>query len=66
MIGNFALDDPEGQERYEKLYAEVKSRKDVKLTLDRHDIFVNVIQRTSNVVLQMSLKEVLLSVSEAL
>jgi len=67
LIGDTAIDDPEGQEVYDQLHAKVKGRKDVRVMLGRHDIMVNVIQRASDVVLQKSLKEGFgLTVSEAL
>ena len=67
LVGDIALDDPEGQEMYEKLHAKVKGRRDVRVIVGAHDIMVNVIQRTSDVVLQKSVKEGFgLAVSEAL
>ena len=67
LVGDMALDDPEGQEAYERLHAQAKRRKDVRMIVGAHDIMVNTIQRSSDVVLQKSIKEGFgLTVSEAL
>lgn len=67
LVGDLALDDPEGQQVYEQLSSKVKGRKDVRVIVGAHDIMVNVIQRASDVVLQKSLREGFgLTVSEAL
>ncbi|HDI12866.1 MAG: glycosyl transferase family 1 [Hadesarchaea archaeon] len=67
LVGDIALDDPEGQENYEQIYAKVRNKKDVRLIMGAHDIMVNAIQRASDVVLQKSIREGFgLSVSEAL
>jgi len=67
LVGDVALDDPEGQQIYEQLHAKVKNRRDVKVIVGAHDIMVNVIQRASDVVLQKSIREGFgLTVSEAL
>ncbi len=67
LIGDIALDDPEGQEVYEQLHAKTKGMKDVRLITGWHDIMVNVIQRASDVVIQKSIKEGFgLTVTEAM
>ncbi len=67
LVGDVALDDPEGQEMYERLHADVKGREDVRVIVGAHDIMVNVVQRASDVVLQKSTREGFgLTVSEAL
>lgn len=67
LVGDVALDDPEGQEMYEQLHADVKGREDVRVIVGAHDIMVNVVQRASDVVLQKSTREGFgLTVSEAL
>ncbi|MFP4005774.1 MAG: glycosyltransferase [Candidatus Hadarchaeia archaeon] len=67
LVGSMATDDPEGQEVYDEVRRKANGMKDVNLIVDAHDIFVNSIQRASDVVLQKSLKEgFALTVSEAL
>lgn len=67
LVGDMALDDPEGQETYEKLMSAVKGKRDIKVLLGAHDVMVNAIQRSADVVLQKSLREGFgLSVTEAL
>lgn len=67
LVGSMATDDPEGQEVYDKVRRKENGMEDVNLIVDAHDIFVNSIQRASDVVLQKSLKEgFALTVSEAL
>lgn len=67
LVGDVALDDPEGQEMYEQLHADVKGREDVRVIVGAHDIMVNVVQRASDVVIQKSTREGFgLTVSEAL
>jgi len=67
LVGDIALDDPEGQEMYERLHAKVKGKKDVRVLVGVHDIMVNVVQRASDVILQKSIREGFgLTVSEAL
>ncbi|MCD6248320.1 MAG: glycosyltransferase [Hadesarchaea archaeon] len=67
LVGDIAIDDPEGQKMHERVLSEVKGRRDVRLILGAHDILVNAIQRASDVVLQKSIREGFgLSVSEAL
>lgn len=57
LVGGIATDDPEGQEVYERIRKEAKGMEDVFVIMDAPDILVNVIQRASDVVLQMSKKE---------
>lgn len=67
LVGDIALDDPEGQEMYERLISKARKRRDVRIILGAHDIMVNAIQRASDVILQKSLREGFgLSVAEAL
>ncbi len=67
LVGDMALDDPEGQEMYEKLMAAVKNKRDIHVILGAHDVMVNAIQRAADVVVQKSLREGFgLSVTEAL
>lgn len=67
LVGNVALDDPEGQEVYERLILKTRKRKDVRVIVGAHDIMVNAIQRASDVILQKSIREGFgLTVSEAL
>ncbi len=67
LVGNVALDDPEGQQIYEQISARVKGQEDAKVLMGLHDIVVNVVQRASDVVLQKSTREgFALTVSEAL
>lgn len=67
LVGDMALDDPEGQMMYEQLITKVKRMKDVKIIVGAHDVMVNAIQRASDVVLQKSLREGFgLTVTEAL
>lgn len=67
LVGDIALDDPEAQEMYERLIAEIKGRKDIRVILGAHDVMVNAIQRAADVVIQKSLREGFgLSVTEAL
>jgi len=57
LVGDIAIDDPEGQKMHERVLSEVKGRRDVRLILGAHDILVNAIQRASDVVLQKSIRE---------
>lgn len=67
LIGDMALDDPEGQEMYEQLMSKMKGKKDVRVIVGAHDVMVNAIQRVSDVILQKSIREGFgLSVAEAL
>ncbi len=67
LVGDIALDDPEGQEMYEQLISKAKRRRDVRVIAGAHDVMVNAIQRASDVILQKSIREGFgLSVSEAL
>lgn len=67
LVGSMATDDPEGQEVYDRIRRKANGMDDITLIADAHDIVVNTIQRTSDVILQKSLKEgFALTVSEAL
>ena len=67
LVGDIALDDPEGPEAYERLRARVKGKRDTRVIVGAHDIMVNAIQRASDVVLQKSIREGFgLTVTEAL
>lgn len=67
LLGGMARDDPEGQIVYEEITKKVAGRKDIKLVTNASDIFVNVLQRSASVILQMSIKEGFgLTVTEAL
>lgn len=67
LLGGMARDDPEGQIVYEEITKKVEGRKDIKLITNASDIFVNVLQRSASVILQMSIKEGFgLTVTEAL
>ncbi len=67
LVGSMATDDPEGQRVYDRLRREADGMDDVTIIVDAHDIMVNSIQRSADVILQKSLKEgFALTVSEAL
>jgi trehalose synthase len=67
LIGDIALDDPEGQAMYEQLLSRVKGRRDVRVIVGAHDVMVNAVQRASDVALQKSIREGFgLSVTEAM
>ncbi|MBN2251864.1 MAG: glycosyltransferase [Candidatus Altiarchaeota archaeon] len=70
LLGSFAADDPEGQAMFEKVEKRVgKSRyaDDINLVIGEHNILVNCLQRSSEAVIQKSLREGFgLTVSEAL
>jgi trehalose synthase len=67
LIGDIALDDPEGQAMYEQLLSKVKGRRDVRVIVGAHDVMVNAVQRASDVALQKSIREGFgLSVTEAM
>jgi trehalose synthase len=67
LIGDIALDDPEGQAMYEQLISKVRGRRDVRVIVGAHDVMVNAVQRASDVVLQKSIREGFgLSVTEAM
>lgn len=60
LCGSMAADDPEGLKMYEALERKAKrliEQKDVILTTVENDILVNVLQRSSAVVMQKSIKE---------
>lgn len=67
LVGAMATDDPEGQRVYEEVHSLVKDRDNIRVIIGAHDIMVNVVQSSSDVVLQKSIKEGFgLSVTEAL
>lgn len=69
LLGNFATDDPEGDEMYKKVVERAKRSKDVTVlvNVENNDLAVNALQTVSHVVLQKSLREgFALTVSEAL
>jgi trehalose synthase len=70
LCGSMAPDDPEGLEIYEKIEQKAKrliDNKDVILITLENDLLVNVLQRSSTVIIQKSLKEGFgLTVAEAL
>lgn len=70
LLGQFASDDPEGQELFQSLEKRVEKspfKKDIKLLVTDNAFLVNCLQRASSVVVQKSLKEGFgLTVSEAL
>jgi len=70
LCGSMALDDPEGHQVYEKVRKKandlIKNR-DVILITSENNILVNVLQRTSAVIIQKSLREGFgLTITEAL
>tara|TARA_Y100000310_G_scaffold47186_1_gene43806 strand:+ start:32467 stop:33804 length:1338 start_codon:yes stop_codon:yes gene_type:complete len=67
LLGSMASDDPEGEEIYNKLMEKVKDNPDIVIINFSDDFLVNCLQRTSDVVIQKSLKEGFgLTVTEAL
>jgi len=67
LLGSMAPDDPEGETIYNKLMEKVKDNKDIVIINFSDDFLVNCLQRTSDVVIQKSLKEGFgLTVTEAL
>ncbi len=67
MVGGMASDDPEGQEVYRQIEEMAEDVEDVNLLVDVPDVMVNVVQRSADVILQMSLREGFgLTVTEAL
>lgn len=68
LMGNFAIDDPEGDYMYKKVAHRARGMSDVTIIVNSGtDLSVNALQRTSEVVLQKSIKEgFALTVSEAL
>lgn len=69
LMGNYAVDDPEGAGYYEKTLKKSKGMKDVRVLADKENdsLLVNALQKASDVILQKSLKEGFgLTVSEAL
>ncbi|NPA38290.1 MAG: glycosyltransferase, partial [Candidatus Nanohaloarchaeota archaeon] len=70
LLGSFASDDPEGQQVYNqviKVANKSKYAEDIKVLAVNSDILVNAVQRSSEVVIQKSLREGFgLVVSEAM
>jgi len=60
LCGSMASDDPEGWEMYERVQKKAKDlvdRDEMVMVINADDIFVNALQRRSNVIVQKSLKE---------
>ncbi len=67
LMGNIAMDDPEGQGIYESILRKASGNKDIILVNISNDTLVNALQRRAAVILQKSFKEGFgLTVSEAL
>jgi trehalose synthase len=69
LLGNLAMDDPEGVIVHEKVINDYGQRKDIKILInvDNNDCVVNALQRASSIIIQKSLKEGFgLTVAEAL
>lgn len=67
LLGSMASDDPEGEEVYQQLFQETKDRDDIILINKQSGILVNALQRTSDVIIQKSIREGFgLTVTEAL
>jgi len=67
LLGSMANDDPEGETIYNDLMEKVKENKDIIIINFSDDFLVNCLQRTSDVVIQKSLREGFgLTVTEAL
>jgi trehalose synthase len=67
LLGNTADDDPEGKQIYDKIKEKVNGNDSIILLTENNDFLVNVLQRSSEVVIQKSLREGFgLTVSEAL
>ncbi|MFH1745094.1 MAG: glycosyltransferase [bacterium] len=69
LLGNSAVDDPEGSAMYNNLREKYGRRKDISLLVNvkNNDLAVNVLQRRADVVIQKSIKEGFgLTVAEAL
>ncbi|UZE94349.1 MAG: glycosyltransferase [Candidatus Pacearchaeota archaeon] len=67
LIGCMALDDPMGQQIYEKIIKKVSGQEDIIILNVVNDILVNALQRKASVIIQKSIMEGFgLTVSEAL
>ncbi len=67
LMGNTAMDDPEGQAIYESILRKSSGNKDIIVINISNDTLVNALQRRAAVILQKSFKEGFgLTVSEAL
>ncbi len=69
LLGNMAIDDPEGLQVYQSLMEKYGQNKDILIlaNAEDNDLLVNALQRQAQVIIQKSLKEgFALTVSEAL
>ncbi len=67
LLGNTADDDPEGKKVYDKIKAMVNHDKSITLLTENNSFLVNVLQRSSDAVIQKSIREgFALTISEAL
>jgi len=67
LMGDMAVDDPQGPSLYHKIRQIAETVKDIKIITQKNDLLVNVLQRESAFVFQNSIKEGFgLTVSEAL
>lgn len=69
LLGNIAMDDPEGVKIYNRVIRKYGNCEDIKIlaNVSDNDLVVNALQRKSSVIIQKSLKEGFgLTVSEAL
>lgn len=70
ICGAYASDDPEGEKEYRKIVQLVEKsnyKKDIQIVFGDEELFVNALQRTSDIIVQNSSKEGFgLTVSEAL
>ncbi|MFP4589516.1 MAG: glycosyltransferase [Candidatus Acetothermia bacterium] len=67
LLGALASDDPEGEGLYRQLLEVTQDRNDITLINKESDMLVNAVQRTSEVVIQKSIREGFgLTVTEAL
>lgn len=67
LIGSLAWDDPEAPKIYQQVIEKIEDDEDVIVITEHNNILVNILQRVSSAVLQLSLKEGFgLTVSEAM
>lgn len=57
LVGGIATDDPEGQQVHRNIEREAREQDDAHVIVDAPDILVNAVQRRSDAVLQMSVRE---------
>ena len=57
LIGSPAVDDPTGQEIYEKIIKKTNHSKDIMILNVANDILVNAVQRKASVIIQKSIRE---------